>query len=151
MVRDALVTTTSTLDVEYIYGEGRAVVLDSVTNMVKNSCEPLGINIDKIYWIGSIVLPPTVKAAVDAKIEATQKAQQVENQLREAEAKAKKTAAAAQGVADSIRIVSTAEAEANIRISKSLTPTLIQYKKIEQWDGNLPTVTGGSIPMIDIK
>jgi len=41
------------------------------------------------------------------------------------------------------------EAEANERLAKSLTDNLIEYMKVNQWDGALPTITGGVTPIID--
>ena len=37
-----------------------------------------------------------------------------------------------------------AEAEANQKIARSLTPELIEKIKYERWNGQLPTVSGGS-------
>lgn len=39
-------------------------------------------------------------------------------------------------------IAAKAEAEANQRIAGSLTPELIEKLKYEQWNGQLPSVTG---------
>ena len=36
------------------------------------------------------------------------------------------------------------QAEANKKIAESLSDTLIEYQKIQKWDGKLPTVTGSS-------
>lgn len=144
MVRDALVKRTSTLDVEYIYGKGRSDLIDSVSFDVKNQCANIGIDIEKIYWIGRIKLPETVKQAIDAKIKATQIAQQRENELREAEAAAKKRVADAEGIAESILLKAEAQAKANRLINASLTSTLVEYEKINKWDGKLPQVTGSN-------
>lgn len=37
-----------------------------------------------------------------------------------------------------------AQAEANRKIAESLSDTLIEYQKIQKWDGKLPTVSGGN-------
>jgi regulator of protease activity HflC (stomatin/prohibitin superfamily) len=84
MVRDALVNRSSKLDVEYIYGEGREGLLKGVESDIKKECDITGIVIEKLYWIGRIKLPESVKRAIDSKINATQIAQQRENELREA-------------------------------------------------------------------
>ena len=144
MVRDALVSIASQYDVEYLYGKGRASVLDEVSAKVKASVEPLGIMIDKIYWVGGIRLPKVVKEAIDNKIRATQIAQQRENELREAEAAAKKKVAEAQGQAESIALRAKAEAEANLIVARSLTPELVEYEKVKKWDGKQPNVVGAS-------
>lgn len=44
--------------------------------------------------------------------------------------------------AEATMIAAKAEAEANQRIAGSLTPELIEKLKYEQWNGQLPSVTG---------
>jgi hypothetical protein len=46
---------------------------------------------------------------------------------------------------------SEAEAEANLRIAKSLTPELVEWQKIQKWNGALPQVSGGGMPLVNIK
>ena len=53
--------------------------------------------------------------------------------ITNAEAEAQKTA-----------IKAEAQAEANKKIAESLSDTLIEYQKIQKWDGKLPMVTGSS-------
>lgn len=151
MVRDALVSRSSKLDVEYIYGEGRSALIDSVTRDVNIECDDIGIIVDKIYWIGRIKLPPTVKDAIDSKIKATQIAQQRENELREAEAAAKKRVAEAEGIAQSVLLQAEAEAKANRVVSASITATLVEYEKIKKWNGELPQVTGSGATLVNLK
>lgn len=43
-----------------------------------------------------------------------------------------------------------AEAEANRLLTQSLTPQLMEYRRLEKWDGKLPQVTGNSIPTISL-
>lgn len=86
------------------------------------------------------------------KIQATQQAQQRENEVRTAEAEAKKKFAAAEGQAKSILKVAKAQAEANKLLADSISPELVQYKSIEKWNGILPTMMAGdAIPMINMK
>ena len=42
------------------------------------------------------------------------------------------------------KAVAEAEAEANRTIAASLTPEIIENKKLEKWNGELPKVTGGN-------
>ena len=150
MVRDALVETTSQFKVGYIYGKGKADVMDRVEAVVRAQVEPLGIEVEKLYWIGRIKLPPSVKEAVDMKIKATQLAQQKENELRQTEADKQKEIVQAEGKAAAILKVAEAQAQANRLLNASLTPTLVDYKKIERWDGKLPHVSGANA-LINLK
>lgn len=162
MVRDALVKRASLLDVEYIYGKGRAELIEMVTKDVQEVCQPIGIEVEKIYWIGRIKLPKAVDDAINSKIKATQIAQQRENELREAEAQAKKKIAEAEGESESMKarakgkaeaILTEAEAQAkaNRLLNASLSSTLVEYKKVEKWNGALPQVSGSTGTIMNLK
>jgi regulator of protease activity HflC (stomatin/prohibitin superfamily) len=150
-VRDAFVAIASKLPVETVYGEGKAELITAVQNSVQEDVAEQGIIIEKIYLISDFRLPKEVLAALNAKIGATQKAQQRENEVREAEAEARKKIAGADGEAQSILRVAKAQAEANTILAKSLTQELVSYKSIEKWNGQLPTYSGGgAVPFINV-
>jgi len=153
MVRDAFIKVGSNYPVEYVYGKGKNELITKITEETKRQVEDIGIIVEKIYLVGSMRLPDEVIKALNAKISATQKAQQRENELREAEANAKKKVAEAEGEALSIITKAKAQAEANILLSSSITPELVQYEAIKKWDGILPKVgsSAGIIPMVDLK
>jgi len=151
LVRDALTTSASTMEIQHIYGDGKAELMLKVQGEVREAMKPNGIIIDRIYQIGSFRLPNQIIEAVNNKIAATQKAQQRENELREAEAEAKKTVAKAEGEAKSKLAIAEADAKANELKRQTLTAELIQYEAIQKWDGRLPTVTGsGPLPFIQV-
>lgn len=50
----------------------------------------------------------------------------------------------AKGDAEATRIRSAAESECNQKVAASLTPTLIQQRCLEKWDGKLPQFSAGS-------
>lgn len=140
-VRDALNTEASILPVEEIYGSGKAGLMDRATERVKRQVSPFGIRIEKIYWIGSMRLPKNVAAALNAKIEATQKAQQRENEVAQAKAEADKAREEARGVADAQLLRAKAEAEAIQIKGEALrnNQELVQLTLAERWDGKMPT------------
>ena len=151
MVRNALVTNSATMDVADIYGAGKVGLMNDITAAVRKECSPIGIEVENIYWIGRIKVPESVKKAINSKIEATQIAVQRENEIRATEAEAAKKVAQAQGEAEALTIEATAKAKANKLLSSSITPTLVEYEKVKQWDGKLPGVTGGSVPFLNLK
>lgn len=79
--------------------------------------------------------PQTIVDAVNSKNKAVQEAMKVENELRVAEAQAKKMIVQAE-----------AEKKANELKQQSLTPMLIQQMFIEKWDGRTPLY--GQAPML---
>lgn len=147
MVRDALVKQASTKPIEYIYGAGKAELMQAVQMDVQKQVEPIGIKIDKIYWIGEIRLPQTVIDSINAKNAATQMAQQRQNEVAQARAEAEKKVAEAKGEADSILLKAQAQAQANKILSESLTSELVKYREIDKWDGKYPsTMVNGGAP-----
>lgn len=148
-VRDAFVSASSKYKVESVYGPGKDALLERVNLKVKEDLQNQGIIVDKIYLIGDIRLPQTVIDRLNAKIAATQKAEQVENELREAKAIAAKQIAVARG-----------EAEANRLRKASITPAMIEYERmlnereaIKKWNGVLPTTIppNTTVPFLGLK
>lgn len=68
-----------------------------------------------------------------------------------AEANAKQKVIAAQAEAEAITAKAKAQAEANNMINQSLNANLLEYEKINKWDGKLPQVSGSSSPIIDMR
>lgn len=160
-VRDALQEVASTMSVEDMISGGKVAMVDNVEKSVREQLAPNGIRVTKLSLLGRIRLPDAVVAALNSKIEATQRAQQRENELREAEAEAKKAVAKAEGEAaeararadgkaSSILVEAEAQAKANKLLAESLTSGLIELKKLEKWNGALPQFGGGTAPAIPV-
>lgn len=153
MVRDSLVRLASVKNIEYVYGAGKAELIAAVEADVAAQVVPIGINIDKIYWLGEIRLPEEIKASINAKNAATQKAQQRLNEVQQSKAEADKKIEEARGEAESILRVAEAQAKANKILAESITSDLVQYRALEKWDGKLPTtmLPNGSTPFVNVK
>ena len=87
----------------------------------------------------------------EAFITAIEEKQVAQQQLLKAETDKQKAITNAQAEAESIKIKAQAEAEANKIIANSLTEGVIDYKKVEKWNGELPQVTGSDGAFIDIS
>lgn len=72
--------------------------------------------------------------------------QKIENETAIAKAEADKTVAIknAEAKAEKMKIEAEAQADANKKVAESISDGLIDYQKVEKWDGKLPTVTGGN-------
>lgn len=151
IIRDDLVIVGSTRTIDQIYGAGKADLLKELQKAVSNKLSPMGINVDQVSVVGGFSLPETVVQSINAKIQATQQAQQRENEVATAKAEAQKAVAVAQGEADSRTIKAQAEAKANQILASSITPELVKYQEIIKWDGKLPTFTGNSVPFINLE
>lgn len=149
-VRDAFNAFASQMPVEAVYGKGKMELLAKVEQRVQESFAGSGIDVKNVFLIGDFRLPREVRAALSAKVAATQRAQQRENELREAEAQAAKRVAEAQGEAKATLTKARATAEANLILSRSLTDRLVAYERIKKWDGKLPQVSGAATPFINM-
>lgn len=149
-IRDAINKSASKTRIEDLYS-GKESFFEDIEAHVKEDLTPIGIELSRIYLIGRFHFPTNVITALNAKIEAMQRAQQRENELREAEAEAKKQIAKAEGQAKCAILQAESEAKANLVLAKSVTPELIQWQSVQKWDGKMPQVTGGAIPFIGLK
>jgi regulator of protease activity HflC (stomatin/prohibitin superfamily) len=153
MIRDALVIEASTRPIESVYGVGKADLIAAAESRVRKQVDSLGINVERIYWVGDLGLPDTVVAAINAKINATQKAAQRENEVAQAKAEADKAIETARGEAESRLKLAQAEAE-SIRIKGEAlaeNPKLVELSAIEKWNGVLPIYTmSNATPFINV-
>ncbi|MBA2726706.1 MAG: prohibitin family protein [Parachlamydiaceae bacterium] len=150
-IRDAINKSASKMKIEDLYGESKEMFFEQVQNQVREELRGVGFELSRIYLIGKFHFPETVVAALNQKIEAIQRAQQRENELREAEAEAKKQIAKASGQAQCVLLQAESEAKANLLLSQSVTAELIQWQAVQKWDGKLPSVTSGATPFIQVK
>ena len=67
-----------------------------------------------------------------------------------AEAEAKKKVIAAQAEADAISKKAKAQADANKLLNASLNDTIVEYEKVQKWNGELPKATGSN-SIIDMR
>jgi regulator of protease activity HflC (stomatin/prohibitin superfamily) len=151
IVRNSLNEVASTYSVEQIYGEQKAEFLNKVQALIQSKMNPVGIAIQQFGFIGAPRVPPVIAAAITGKAQAIQAAEQARNELAKTQAEAAKTVAAAEGEAKAAVTRAQGEAEANKIRQASLTPQLLELRKIEnqkalidRWNGALPTVQTGN-------
>jgi regulator of protease activity HflC (stomatin/prohibitin superfamily) len=149
-VRDAFNTFSKDYDMDTLISGGMTQLVDQVEEYLKESFATKGILIQSISLVNAPRYPRTVQSAIEAKIEATQRAVQRENELREAKAEAEKKIAEAEGQAQSILALARAEAEANSIVARSITQNIIQMEWIKKWNGELPEVTSDANFMMDL-
>lgn len=107
------------------------------------------IIVDDIYF-ANIRFSPEYERAIEAKQVAQQQVETQRQVLAQREIEAQQKVATAKGEAESILVVAQGQAKANDALSRSISPILVQYKSIEKWNGILPQVSGGAIPLIDL-
>jgi regulator of protease activity HflC (stomatin/prohibitin superfamily) len=106
-------------------------------------------------FTSNLVYPVTFKNAINSKNAAVQKALQIENEVKQTEAKAKISIVQVEAAAKIRLINANAYAEATIKEAKAdreagllrqqyITPSYINYILATTWDGKLPTY--GTVP-----
>src|ERR687896_105241 len=146
----------------------RETVKNQIEEQIKARLAPYNIVVDAIS-ITEFQFSTQFTAAVEAKVEAQQRALQAQNDLRrihieaqqnEAQAigEQKANIARAEGIKQSNVLQAEGEAQAITIIDEQLrnNPTYLEWLKATKWDGVLPLVTGGgsggqgNTPFIDI-
>jgi regulator of protease activity HflC (stomatin/prohibitin superfamily) len=150
VVRNSLNEVASTYVVEDIYGEKKAEFLRKVQTMIEQKMSPVGVNVQQFGFIGAPRVPSVIAAAITAKAQAIQQAERARNELATTQAEAAKKIAEAEGDAKSLVTRAQGEADANRIRQNSLTPQLLELRRIEnnralidKWNGQLPTVQTG--------
>jgi len=150
VVRNSLNEVASTYVVEDIYGEKKAEFLHKVQTKIEEKMTPVGVSVQQFGFIGAPRVPSVIATAITAKAQAIQKAEQATNELATTQAEAAKKIAEAQGDAKSLVTRAQGEADANRIRQNSLTPQLLELRRIEnsralidKWNGQLPTVEAG--------
>ena len=155
-----------------IFGDKRTAINAELDTYLKEKFNPYGIVIDTVNFTDISVDDETAAAiqkkvtaqqemelanieAQTAKIQAEKDKQVAEvaaqQKIIEENAKAEAMRINAEAEAEALRIKAEAEAEANRLVAASLTPQLIEKIKYEQWNGQLPKVTGNSASIVDIE
>ena len=143
-----------------IFGDKRTKINSELDVYLREKFDQYGIIIDTVNFT-DISVDNETAAAIQKKVTAQQELElanieaqtakiQAEKDKQVAEINAEKQIIEANAKADVVRIAAEAEAEANRKIASSLTPELIEKIKYEQWDGKMPTVTGGT-SIVDIS
>lgn len=150
VVRNSLNEVASTYVVEDIYGEKKAEFLRKVQLMIEQKMAPVGVGVQQFGFIGAPRVPAVIATAITAKAQAIQQAERARNELATTQAEAAKKIAEAEGEAKSMVTRAEGEANANRIRQNSLTPQLLELRRIEnsralidKWNGQLPTVESG--------
>lgn len=150
IVRNSLNEVASTYTVEDVYGEKKAEFLRKVEQQIQDKVANVGVGVQQFGFIGAPRVPSVIAEAITAKAQAIQEAERAKNELATTQAEAAKKIAEADGDAKSQVTRAQGEADANRIRQTSLTPQLLELRRlenqqalIEKWNGQLPTVETG--------
>lgn len=159
-MREGFNMVASQMPVQDIYGAGKSKLVMDVQKRMQDQLGKDGFVIDQLTINGALRLPENVASAINKAMEATQNAIQAENRVRQvkaeaeqaitqAEGQASAARARAKGEADAKLITAKAEARSNLILKYSMTPSVLQFRALERWNGRLPVMNGaGTLPML---
>lgn len=137
--RNVVVALGSEYTFDDINGAKKEEFLDRVAKELHARVLPLGVGIQQFGLVGALRPPQALLEAVNAKTKAIQDSIRTENEVRAAQAEAKKRVAIAEG-----------EAAANRALASSLDERLLSWERlklqkaaIDKWNGQMPSVMGG--------
>jgi hypothetical protein len=73
-----------------------------------------------------------------------------QNELQKNQFQAQGDSIKAAGHAKAILAEAEAQAKANELLSRSVTANLVQYEMAKRWDGKMPQVAGGAMPLLQL-
>jgi regulator of protease activity HflC (stomatin/prohibitin superfamily) len=172
-VKDALQETASRMPIESIYGEAKGDLIARTKSFLAERLEKDGIRIEQLTFNSNLRLPENVQKAIDMSIAQIQEAQRAQYRVKQVEAEAHQVKAKADGEAQAAKAradaqayatrttaeadayakktIREAEAKGNEALSRSITPSLVDYERAVKWDGKLPVVGSGSSTLVDLR
>ena len=150
-VEEVVKQVTANYDAEELITK-RPQVKQDIEAEIGNRLASFNISTDTVS-ITDFQFSPLFAQAIEAKVEAEQRALQAENDLRRIEVEARQFEAQAVGIAQANIAEAQGEAEAINIINQALSnnPYYLEWLKTQQWDGVLPLVVGeGGTPFIQI-
>jgi regulator of protease activity HflC (stomatin/prohibitin superfamily) len=148
-IRQALQEIVGNEAIADIIGPKKAEVTLRVQNLISQRLIQYGI-IVKQFTINELRAPPAVIEAINQKNVMQQQSLTAENELQKNKFQAQGDSIKGAGRAKAILAEAEAQAKANILLAQSITPTLVSYEMAKRWDGKMPQVTGGAMPMIQM-
>ncbi|MDE9454542.1 SPFH/Band 7/PHB domain protein [Xenorhabdus bovienii] len=149
LIADSLINHGSYTTIDSLSAGGKATLLNNVTEDLKKQLSPVGIEIQKVSWLGKMDYPPEVVDAINKKNKAVQETQMRQNEVEKSKAEADKIIAEAYGLAESTKLKALAEAEAITLRGDALrkNPEVIQLEAVNKWNGVMPQYLGGDTPI----
>jgi len=148
-IRQSLQEVVGQEPIADVIGPKKAEVVNRTQQGIEKRLAPYGIEV-KQFTINELRAPPAVIDAINTKNVMQQQALTAQNELQKNTFQAQGDSIKAAGRAKAITAEAEAQAKANQLLAASITPTLVQYEQMKKWNGQLPTVTGGATPLIQL-
>jgi regulator of protease activity HflC (stomatin/prohibitin superfamily) len=148
-IRQALQEVIGNEEIAAVIGPKKAEAVNQTTMLLSQRLAQYGIVV-KQFTINELRAPPAVIEAINQKNVMQQQALTSQNELQKNTFQAQGDSIKAMGHAKAILAEAEAQAKANELLSRSVTANLVQYEMAKKWDGKMPQVSGGAMPLLQL-
>jgi len=148
-IRQSLQEVVGTEPIADIIGPKKAEATTRARALIAQRLQPYGFEV-KQFTINELRAPAAVMEAINQKNVMQQQALTAQNELQKNTFQAQGDSIKAAGRAKAIMAEAEAQARANQLLSQSITPNLVQYELTKKWNGQMPQVTGGATPLLQL-
>jgi regulator of protease activity HflC (stomatin/prohibitin superfamily) len=149
-IRQALQEVVGRTEIVNFLGKDKALVVSQTQNDLQKHLGEYGFLV-KQFTLNEVRAPESIVKAIEAKNTMAQEALRAQNELQKKQFEAQQKIIEAEGDAKSTLTRARAQAESNQLLSASLTAQLVEYRKIDKWNGQLPQVSGGATPFLNLQ
>lgn len=148
-IRQSLQEVVGNEEIAAILGPKKAEVVTRTQANLQKRLDQYGIDVRQ-FTLNEFRAPQAVMDAISLKNVMQQQALTAQNELQKNTFQAQGDSIKAVGRAKAIMAEAEAQSRANELLSKSITSTLVQYEMAKRWNGQMPQVTGGAMPMLQL-
>jgi prohibitin 2 len=148
-IRQVLQEVIGSEEIAAILGPKKAETVSRAQRLLTDRLSTYGFMV-KQFTVNEIRAPAAVMQAINTKNVMQQQALTAQNELQKNSFQAQGDSIKAAGRAMAILGEARAQAEANRLLSESITPSLVQYEMTKKWNGQMPQVTGGATPLLQL-
>lgn len=148
-IRQSLQETVGQEMIADILGPKKAETVTRTQGALQKRLDPYGITVRQ-FTLNEFRAPKAVMDAISLKNVMSQQALTAQNELQKNTFQAQGDSIKAAGRAKAILTEAEAQAKANDLLSRSITNTLVQYEMAKRWNGQMPQVTGGTMPLMQL-
>jgi len=148
-IRQSLQEVVGNEEIAAILGPKKAEVVTRTQAMLQKKLDAYGIQVRQ-FTLNEFRAPKAVMDAISLKNVMQQQSLTAQNELQKNTFQAQGDSIKAAGRAKAILAEAEAQAKANDLLSRSITQTLVQYEMAKRWNGQMPQVTGGAMPMMQL-
>jgi len=149
-IRQALQEVVGRTEIVNFLGKDKAQVVRFTQDDLQKRLGDYGFLV-KQFTLNEVRAPDSIVRAIEAKNTMAQEALRSQNEMQKKQFEAQQRIIEAEGEAKAILTRAQSQAESNRLLSASLTAALVEYKRIEKWNGQLPQVSGGATPFINLQ